>query len=86
MYPMRLDQGQEGIVRFFHRLRVIVNRRILRRWLKDARLTPVRRRSEDPGFCFMRGNDLRDILLLALFPVAWIVLQKYILPRLGVPT
>ncbi len=29
---------------------------------------------------------MQDLLLLIGFLVFWIVLQKYILPRLGVPT
>ena len=29
---------------------------------------------------------MKDILLLAGFIVFWIALQKFILPRLGVPT
>jgi hypothetical protein len=29
---------------------------------------------------------MRDILILAGIIIFWIVLQKYILPRLGVPT
>jgi hypothetical protein len=32
------------------------------------------------------GYDMQDLLLLIGFLVFWIVLQKYILPRLGVST
>jgi hypothetical protein len=32
------------------------------------------------------GTGMKDILLLIGFLVFWIVLQKYILPRFGVPT
>ncbi len=29
---------------------------------------------------------MKELMLLILFPVAWIALQRFILPRLGVPT
>jgi len=29
---------------------------------------------------------MRDILLFGVFVVGWVVLQRWILPRLGVPT
>jgi hypothetical protein len=32
------------------------------------------------------GNDMKDLLLVLAIVAVWFVLQKYILPRLGVST
>ena len=33
-----------------------------------------------------RGDRVKDLLLLIVFLVVWIVLQRYVLPRFGVST
>ncbi len=38
------------------------------------------------GIQYQRRRYMKDIFLLLLIIVVWFVLNKYILPRMGVPT